>query len=719
MKILQLRFLYGFVFFCQLVGSNVLYAQKKQEIKQSGGLVYSIKVLEDKDGRLTINNISNQKFQPLLTNAPNYGLTNSVYWFKIDMINHTNEQDFLFKIQNATISNSIFYTVNHGLINTQVIKNTTPLKQREFNSQYPLFKVTLLPDSALTCYLRISSNNVMDLPMSLKSDVSILDDINLDQWFFGIYSGIILIMFLYNIFIYLTVKDDQYLYYVFYILVVGLTQACLKGYAVKFLWPNNEWLIRQAPHIITACSGIFSILFTFNFLHVRQYAHKVYIVLNTLIVIYFVSIAVYLSGGYIAGQKILQANTSLVSVVILSCGFYTYKKGYKPALFFNISWSFFLGGVIIYILKDAGVLPVNNFTSNAILIGSGLEATLLSFALADKINIYKKEKERSQEETVRALQENERIIREQNVILETKVNERTLELKAANEELNEALEDLKQAQTQLVESEKMASLGQLTAGIAHEINNPINFVTSNVNPLKRDVGQLLDVITSLEELSVSDLAVADKQKRIDELKEEMDFDYLKVEISHLLNGIHEGASRTAEIVKGLRIFSRVDEDDLKRADINAGLDSTLVIVNNLLNNKIKVTKNYADLPLIECYPGKLNQVFLNLLTNAIHAIKSVFGDNTGGELTISTYFDADNVFVKITDNGTGMDADTQKKIFEPFFTTKEVGEGTGLGMSIAYNTIKKHNGQIFVESAVGEGTTFILELPIVHKIQAT
>jgi signal transduction histidine kinase len=432
--------------------------------------------------------------------------------------------------------------------------------------------------------------------------------------------------------------------------------------------------------------------------------------------IYIISIAIYLLGGYIQGQQLLQMNTSIVSITILSCGFYIYKKGYKPALFFNVAWSFFLGGVIVYILKDAGVLPVNNFTGNAILIGSGLEAALLSFALADKINSYKKEKDLSQAEALRIAQENERIIREQNALLETMVNERTIELQQANVVLNGTLDELKDAQSQLVESEKMSSLGQLTAGIAHEINNPINFVTSNITPLSRDINMLLDTIGTIEKVGLSDATLPEKKSQIEEYKEEIDFDYLKVEISHLLKGIQEGASRTAEIVKGLRIFSRLDEDDLKKADINEGLESTLIIMNNLFDNRIKITKEYGNLPLVECFPGKLNQVFLNVMSNAVFAIRKQHENENSGELKISTSTDGKSAFVKIVDNGVGMDENTKRKIFEPFFTTKEVGEGTGLGMSITYNTIKKHNGEIYVNSAPGVGTEIMLALPIVQEI---
>src|SRR5690606_16536364 len=180
----------------------------------------------------------------------------------------------------------------------------------------------------------------------------------------------------------------------------------------------------------------------------------------------------------------------------------------------------------------------------------------------------------------------------------------------------------------------------------------------------------------------------------------------------LLRGMHEGANRTAEIVKSLRIFSRVDEDSLKFADINEGLDSTLVILNSVIRDGIHVNKQYAEVPLVECYPGKLNQVFLNIITNAIDEINKKFDGSTGGILEIRTAVTGDTVSISIQDNGIGIPDDIKDKIFEPFFTTKEVGEGTGLGMSIVYNTIKKHGGEIKVESSVGEGVSFLIIIPL-------
>ncbi|MGK6349740.1 7TM diverse intracellular signaling domain-containing protein [Parapedobacter sp. DT-150] len=552
--------------------------------------------------------------------------------------------------------------------------------------------------------------------MTIKKDSFIVAQINNDQLYFGLYAGIILVMFFYNFFIYLTVRDSQYLYYVLYILVVGVTQASLKGFSAKFFWDGNTWLIENATHVITAGSGVFSIFFAFSFLHVKRYLSAIYKILCCNLVIYVLCIVAYISGHFIFGQTLLQFNTTIVSLLILSSAITIYKKGYKPALFFWVAWSFFLSGVVVYILKDAGILPFNNFTSNSILIGSGLEAALLSFALADKISIYKRENEESQLRTIEIAKENEKLIREQNIVLEQRVEERTHALKESNESLQKTLTYLKEAQAQLVEAEKMASLGQLTAGVAHEINNPINFVTSNVTPLKRDVAMIWDAMDEIEKIALSDLSMMVKQERIHAYKEALDIDYLKTEIDFLLKGMHEGASRTAEIVKSLRVFSRVDEDSLKFADINEGLESTLVILNSVIKEAV-VDKQYGQLPLIECYPGKLNQVFLNIITNALYAINKKFNGKHGGLLEIKTKTDAINAYISISDNGTGMPASVREKIFEPFFTTKEVGEGTGLGMSIAYNTVKKHQGEIKIDSEIGVGTTFTLIIPLKQPVQ--
>ena len=279
------------------------------------------------------------------------------------------------------------------------------------------------------------------------------------------------------------------------------------------------------------------------------------------------------------------------------------------------------------------------------------------------------------------------------------------ELISKNQALNAALDDLRKTQAQLIDSEKMASLGQLTAGVAHEINNPINFVSGNVQPLRRDIQDILDVLHQYDRI-VETMKLEDSFEKIRELKEEIDFEFVLQEINNLLDGIGEGAHRTAEIVKGLRNFSRMDEHELKPASINQGLDSTLLILHNKLKQRIEVIKEYGNIPDIMCYPGQLNQVFMNVINNAVEAIDGE------GTIIIRTWQENNRVKVSVKDSGKGMPEKIRKRIFEPFYTTKEVGKGTGLGLSISFGIIEKHNGKIEVKSQPDKGTEFIISVPV-------
>ncbi len=685
------------------VRAQIIYDGKKDILSVGSGIKYYV----DSSSSQDINSIQHQKnFITSKESVPDFGLLKVPVWLKVEVTNKSNSPNLMLQFEQSFLQNIDFYYPDHGKFSVNQSGEVYPFNTRMINYHKFVYNFTIPTDSTITYYFRVKSILKMRMPISLGRKDSIVDsDLAKNIWF-GLFFGIILVMFFYNLFIYFVLRDPIYLYYVAYIIIVGLVQTTYEGYTFQYLWPNNGFVAIRSFFVLTVLVNISGLEFVRKFLNTKKFVPKLDRIAYGLYAIYIIDIIFIIKGSFFTGYQIIQAFGGPMAIYILTVCITIAKRGYRPAKFFIIAWIPLIAGIIIWFMGDSDVLPYNTFTNYSMTIGASIEVILLSFALADKINIFKAEKEKSQEETVKALKENERIIREQNVMLEQKVEERT-------HELNESLDDLKEAQSQLVESEKMASLGQLTAGIAHEINNPINFVTSNINPLKRDVEMILDAMAVIETVSQSDSSAEAKKKQIDDYKEEVDFDYLVVEIKHLIKGIHEGASRTAEIVKGLKIFSRLDEDDLKRADLNEGLESTMVIANNLLNNKIKVITDYNELPLVECYAGKLNQVFLNIISNAIYAITKRFGDNEGGEIKISTGVDDENVIITIADNGTGMSEQTMKKIFEPFFTTKEVGEGTGLGMSIAYNTIKKHNGQITVTSEINKGTEIILKIPVV------
>lgn len=673
-----------------------------------------ISILEDPSNKLGLNDIrKSNAFVPSKFTIPNLPLSSSDFWLKFTVKNESDQEHLILGLEYPMLGTCDFYSITDGKV--QKLSYNNVFSKRKYQHQNFLFDLFIAPGTTEEYYLRVKSTEQMVLPLTLGTPKVMAESLASNDLAWGIFIGLILVMILYNFFIYLSVKDRSYLYYVFYSLFIGLSSTTLSGYTYRFIFSDYPDLNHLGIVVFPGIAGIAGNLFMMSFLQTKENSPRMHRFIYLSILLYFTAIILRLFGNDQASFRAIDFAAVSTVVVTFIITISLSLEGYRPAKLFLLAFTLFFTGLILFVLRNLGILPYFKFINYTKEVGAALDVILLAIALADKINTFKKEKERSQEQTLQALKENERIIREQNVILENKVNERTHELSEANTELNQTLIDLKEAEGQLVEAEKMASLGQLTAGIAHEINNPINFVTSNIMPLNRDVDILIDFIQEMEKIGLSDLPVEEKQKLIDDQKEEMDYDYLKIEISQLLNGIKEGASRTSEIVKGLRVFSRLDEDDLKKADMNDGLDSTLIIINNLLSNKIKLEKSYAEIPLIECYPGKLNQVFLNILSNAIYAINKKFGEKKGGILKITTSHNESKVTIKIADNGIGMDEVTKKKIFEPFFTTKDVGEGTGLGMSIAYNTIRRHQGEIQINSTPGEGSEFILELPIVFE----
>ncbi len=302
------------------------------------------------------------------------------------------------------------------------------------------------------------------------------------------------------------------------------------------------------------------------------------------------------------------------------------------------------------------------------------------------------------------LEDNEKLF-----LAEKKMKQLLEEEKKAKENLNGAMNNLKEAQSQLVHSEKMASLGQLTAGIAHEINNPVNFISSGMSSLGMSIQSLTEILEEYSRLDEGSEDPKDVIAAVKDLKEDHEYEELMDELDDLIKDVNYGVQRTIEIVKGLRVFSRLDEEEIKKANINENLDATLVLLRNKTKNRVKVSKYYDEkMTEIDCYPGQLNQVFMNILNNGIQAIPE---ERKDGEIQIYTEELEDQIMIRLTDNGVGIPEKIKNRIWEPFFTTKPVGVGTGLGMSITYGIIEKHHGKIELNSEVGKGTEFAIYLP--------
>ncbi|MDP1728041.1 MAG: 7TM diverse intracellular signaling domain-containing protein [Bacteroidota bacterium] len=639
--------------------------------------------------------------------------TDDIIWIKGILVNHSNVSELTLNIENPLIDSVDFFVVNDDIISTQHIYLNEPVTERKFRSTNFIFPFTLAPNKQVEIYFRIHNTELMLLPITVSTQELTNEDNDKRDLIYGIFIGVILVMIFYNLFVFISTRDKSYFYYVLYIFFIGFAQITLSGHTLLMFFGNHTHIFKYFIVIIPALSGVFAVVFIRIFLHTKRTEPTLDKGLLIILILYSLAAFFRLFGWFHSSSRMMDLTGIPGSILVYITAIRIYNKGLKSAIYFLFAWSIFIVGIILFILRNFNVLPFNNFTSYTLPFGAAVEVALLSFALADKINTLQTQKREKDKELLEAALENERLIREQNIILEQKVTERTLDLANSNNQLSTALTDLKDTQSQLVEQEKMASLGQLTAGIAHEINNPINFVTSNINPLKRDLNILNELFEQVEELCLSDKHADEKQKIIHQLKEEIDYGYLQEEMSFLIKGIDDGAHRTAEIVKGLRIFAHSDEDSMQRVDLVDGINSALIILNNQLG-KIVVKQEFDTANNIDCYPGKLNQVFLNLLSNAIYAIKSKFGEAPGGEIIISSFSDNDYIYLKIADNGCGMSDEVQKKIFEPFFTTKPVGDGTGLGMSIVFKTIEIHKGTITINSKEGEGSIFEIKLLKVH-----
>lgn len=304
------------------------------------------------------------------------------------------------------------------------------------------------------------------------------------------------------------------------------------------------------------------------------------------------------------------------------------------------------------------------------------------------------------------------------VHLQLRQSQKKLEYRTV--ELSQALESLKQAQVHLVQSEKMSALGQLVAGVAHEINNPVNFIHANLAPAEEYILALINFVDLYRECHLQ------PHPKIQTWMDEEDVDYLKEDLINLLQSLKLGSDRISQLARSLRNFSRLDESATKAIDLHEGIESTLLILQHRLKARpdrpsIQIVRNYGKLPLVECYPSQLNQVFMNILNNAIDALEECELQPSNAErcenpskIVISTKLLPNQaIAISIADNGLGIEEHLCAKLFEPFFTTKPIGKGTGLGLSISYQIItEKHGGKIYCRSTVGEGAEFAIEIPV-------
>jgi two-component system NtrC family sensor kinase len=668
--------------------------------------------LEDPTGSYKIQDIiSSTNFHRINPSLPIFSYSKSTTWLKFVLKNKTTRAFVPINIGLGVIDNFDIYYADPDQ-SQHIINLTSDIPSRDsklIKQNNAFINCIIFPDSVRTIYLRIRGGAPGVIPIQISSANEYFRSSDFNNIVAGGFMGIVIIMAFYNLMLYTIVKDMSYLYYVFFIVFSGLSQLFLRGYGITFFLPKKVILNNYFIPLSRIFFGYSILLFTSEFLQLKKTLKSRYKFYYLLYALYTVALTAIITRHVLFGYNFITYTSIVTAVSLLFIGGLLYFQGFKPAKYFMLGWGIFLISLLIAIGRSRGYIIHNDFTANIVLYSSSIELILFSIALADKISFYRRQTIEMQQFSLKIAKENERLITEQNILLESEVNARTNQLIQTNHSLSATIENLQSTQTKLIETEKMASLGQLTAGIAHEINNPINFVSSNVKPLRLDFLEIFSLLDKYKEAGEK----PDRKELFalaNQYNKNIDVEFLKKEIITLLDGIEEGAYRTAEIVQSLRTFSRTDEKILKLIDINKAVLNTLILLRSSIPYNIVMKPVLGKLPLLNCYPGKINQVLVNLINNGIQAINAK-ESQVNESISITTLDNHEYVIIQITDTGVGMNKDVKQKIFDPFFTTKAVGEGTGLGLSIVFGIIEDHKGKIEVQSEADQGTTFTISLP--------
>ncbi len=654
----------------------------------------------DPDDSLTLAQVQalpDAAFQKSKTSVMNFGNTTASVGIKLYVKNQTTEPLFL-SFDNNELQYIELLTIDEtGQQTLQEGGAFISFSNRILQRGNTILKIGTQPT---LIYMKVKTHSSFYFPVSLSA-LPPLADFNYSRDVFkGLTLGIFLAMCFYNLFIFFSVRDYLYLYYCLYVLIGVWTYAHLNGLWF-FAWSDYSFLNRYLGIQLFALSAA---LFSFNFLNLKQLTPRLYKFLLVLCVVIALSIPIEYMDIQPFTNNFLQLFVIASSFVLFGAGVYAYFQGNKSAKYYALAWIFFLSGSVITLLCFVGLVPYNFWTFNASMIGACFENLFLSFALANRINIYRAESTQAQALAFQRLEENERLVREQNKRLEEKVQERTIELETS-------LGTLKDTQVQLIQSEKLASLGELTAGIAHEIQNPLNFV-NNFSDLSVDL--VKDLTEEIERPDMDKAYIGE----------------LFTDLSKNQEKINHHGKRASSIVKGMLGHSRTSTGAKEMTDINLLADEYLRLSYHGLRAKDKsfnaelLTNFDKNLPKINVIPQDIGRVLLNLFNNAFYAVNQRKSAGNVGEVSnladvetykptviVSTRKIDNQVVIKIEDNGTGMPESVKAKIFQPFFTTKPTGQGTGLGLSLSYDIVTKgHDGSLEIETKEGEYTIFTIKL---------
>jgi signal transduction histidine kinase len=668
-------------------------AQKTVQIEGDERLFIgrSMEYFVDSTQHLGLHEVMGKAFAACQTDILNLGNTPYKIWMRFSLVSKKDKDRFL-EINAPLLSKLEIYQITGD--SSKLVFNggfLKPFHERPIYFENWLFNLHMEAGKVSTIYVMGQSIYPFQIPIAVSSENKFVEDNQFHDLFWGIYMGVMVFAFIYNFFIYLSVRERSYLYYLLYVISSVGFYLGLEGFGFQLLWPNSPGFNPIFP-ILVSFSNCVITLFTLRFLRINK-EQKVLLYWGWTSIIIFILLAILnIAGIYGLALGLSQLFSLLACIFYITAGIFSLRRGVSTAKYFLIGFSAFFLLVILFILALNNVVPSNFFTTHGIFIGHMAEVVLLSFALAARINVLKTENEKKQKEIIIQLEENQQLQTKVNRELEQKVEERTAELKYS-------LENLKSTQSQLIQSEKMASLGELTAGIAHEIQNPLNFMNnfSEVN------AELLDELR--QEMKNGNTSEADS------IAENIKENELK---------INRHGKRADAIVKGMLQHSRSNTGVKEAVDVNALADEYLRLSYHGIRAKEKdfnaTIKTDFDIAIgkINLIPQDIARMLLNIYNNAFYAVNekkkttSAVYDPT---VSISTKKIGDKVEIRVKDNGKGIPQKVVDKIFQPFFTTKPAGQGTGLGLSLSYDIVKAHGGAITVNTREGEGSEFVVQLP--------
>ncbi len=678
---MKYKYFYIFIFITFIIWQFPLGATEPVILTEGTGeyqLGLNLEYLEDKEKKYSIQEIMNpaavlpwKKSEKLV---PNFGFTNSAYWIRIHLRNESAvNQDWLLEIGYPLIDRIQFYYTREKITQMKESGDSFEFSQREIKQKNASFRFSLARNDETEFYLRMETESSMQFPVTVWSIHEFARQDHDSQYAYGIYYGIIIVMILYNLFVFFTIWDYSYVFYVLYLVSYAFFQMSLTGYAFEYLWPGLIWFSNKSVPFFIGGGFFFGLMFCMSFLKMQVYTPRMYHVSRFGVILALILMISTLFLNYAISIKFGVALAVSLPFIVLYSGFKTMIKGYRPARYFMIAWLMFLIGMIVTGLKSAGFLPNNFFTNNGIMFGSAFEIILLSLGLGDKINIMKAEKENAQREALDLKDE-------MNKRLEQQVKERT-------ENLQLALEDLRNAQDKLVVSEKKTALMKIAAGIAHELNNPLNYILGGVNGFKRVYMDIQSVL--------NDILSGNDDPEAVELKKYFNEQFSMTD-TYFLN-INKGVQKSAAVIKELRGVTGVDGENIEEVSISVLIRAALEAAQKESKERtkfknIKVKMTVPEAVFIELNNSLYLQVLRNVFMNAIYYSNT----STEPQIHIQARWNEDHTHCRITveNNGEAIPEKVEKNIFDGFVTTKDIGSGRGLGLFQSRSLLEYKGGLI-------------------------